>query len=186
MKITTKNAVYVQLNDIAFLESTDLPMLLSVYKKVYHEGYNFFDDSNRYDFVKYEGKEEMNFFDGMDWILDFDEVKDLDDEGLLQFGQSIADKIGEVATEYNSLIKGSAKKKKDKRNNHVDKRKRKRNTEDDPKSKRIRELSKKYELLEFKMYSVRDYLLYKQGYLPIFLPEDPSDMIPELQGKVQK
>ena len=70
MKIITDNAVYVQKNDIAYLYSSDLEMPVSVFMKVFGKGDTIIDDSNRYDFVKFEDESEIVFFKGLDWIID--------------------------------------------------------------------------------------------------------------------
>ena len=54
MKIITENAAYVQKND-----------------------------NNRYEFVKFEDKNEIEFFKNLDWMVDYNSVKDLNEEDFL-------------------------------------------------------------------------------------------------------
>ena len=54
VKIITENAVYVQKNDIAYLNQTDLPIPASIFMKVFGNGIVIIDDSNRFEFEKFE------------------------------------------------------------------------------------------------------------------------------------
>jgi len=56
MKIITSEAVYVQKNDIGFLNQTDLPIPASIFMKVFGNGVTIIDNSNRFEFVKFEEK----------------------------------------------------------------------------------------------------------------------------------
>ena len=110
MKIITNEFAYVQKNDIAFLNSTDQAIPLSIYSKVFGDGYTIIDDSNRYDFVKYEKEKDIEFFNNMEWILDYNEVKDLDEKEIFQLGSALSKKVNEIANYYNSIVSGNTKK----------------------------------------------------------------------------
>ncbi len=69
MKIITDNAVYVQKNDIAYLNQIDLAIPASVFMKFFGNGI-VINDSNRYEFVKFEELEEIDFFKGIDRMID--------------------------------------------------------------------------------------------------------------------
>lgn len=63
MKIITNDAVYVQMNDIAYLNSLDLPIPASIYMKAFGMGgIAIINDMNRYDFIKFEEKSEIQYF----------------------------------------------------------------------------------------------------------------------------
>ena len=62
MKIITEKEVYVQKNDIAYLNQTDLPILASVFTKLLDKGIIIIDNSNRYEFVKFDKPEEIEYF----------------------------------------------------------------------------------------------------------------------------
>lgn len=91
MKIITDRAVYVQKNDIAFLNQTDLDIPASIYLKAFgNSPTTIIDDSNRFDFLKFDDEREIEYFRNLEWIIDYNEVKDLDEEQLMEIGQSIA------------------------------------------------------------------------------------------------
>ena len=146
MKIITDNAVYVQKNDIAYLNSSDLVMPISVFMKVFGKGVTINDDSNRYGFVKFEDESEIDFFKGLDWIIDYNEVKNLGEEQIVDLLNNIGDAQQKVVTTFNSMPE-------EERRVHSD-------------------MVTQCELLEFKFYSLRDILWFKQGHIQMELPED--------------
>ena len=62
MKIITEDAAYVQMNDMMHLNQSDLPIPASVFMKVFGQGIVIIDNSNRFDFVKFEESEDIEFF----------------------------------------------------------------------------------------------------------------------------
>ena len=145
MKIITDNAAYVQMNDIAFLDQCDLPIPASVFMKCFGFGISVVDDSNRYDFKEFDKPEDIEFFKNIDWMIDYNEVKDLSDEEHFALAQSIADEMETIAKKFDSM---SPKQKKENIN-----------------------MVSQHELLEFKFYSLRDVYWFKHGDLKMNLPE---------------
>ena len=103
MKIITDNAVYVQKNDIAYLNQTDLTIPASIFMKVFGNGIVIINDSNRYEFVKFETPEEIEFFKGIDWMIDYNEAKDLSEEEIIALGQKIVEEKNNIAQRFNSM-----------------------------------------------------------------------------------
>ena len=145
MKIITTNSVFVQKNDIAYLNQSDLAIPASIFMKVFGSGVVIIDDSNRYDFVEFEAPEEIEFFKGIDWIIDYNEIKDLSEEETIALGQSIAEEKNKIAQKFNSM---------------TPEQRQENNT-----------MVSQCELLDFKMYSLRDILWFKQGHIKMELPE---------------
>ena len=148
MKIINKDTAYVQKNDIAFLNSTDLPIPASVYLKVYSNNITIIDESNRYDFVKFDEQSEIEYFKGLDWIVDYGEVKDLSEDDIIKLANSIIEEREKIATSFNTM----AEKEKEK---HTD-------------------MITKCDLLEYKYYSLRDILWFKQGHIAMNIPKDDN------------
>lgn len=152
MKIINAAKVYVQKNDIAYLNQTDLSIPASIFMKVFGNGIVIIDDSNRYEFVEFDAKEEIEFFKGIDWMIDYNEVKDLSEEEIMELGQKISQEKNKIANKFNAM------KQKDKEKNM--------------------DMVAQCELLDFKMYSLRDILWFKQGHILMELPDDieyPTD-----------
>lgn len=145
MKIITDNAVYVQKNDMIYLNQSDLAIPTSIFMKVFGNGIVVIDDSNRFEFVEFDAPEEIEFFKGIDWMIDYNKVKDLSEKEIIAFGQSIAEERNRIAQKLNSMTQEEIKENMN--------------------------MISQYELLDFKMYSLRDVLWFKQGKIKIELPE---------------
>lgn len=61
----------------------------SIFMKVFDRDVIIINNRNRYDFVEFDAPEEIEFFKGIDWMIDYNEVKDLSEEGIITLGQSI-------------------------------------------------------------------------------------------------
>lgn len=145
MKIITNDAAYVQKNDIAYLTSFDSTIPASIFLKLFGNSITIIDDSNRYDFVKFEKESEIEYFEKIDWMIDYNEVKDLNEDEIIKKAEKIMKEREEIATTFNSIAECERK-------YHND-------------------MVTKCDLLEFKIYSLRDFLWFKQGYIPMELPE---------------
>jgi len=145
MKIITSNAVYVQKNDIAFLNQTDLPIPASIFMKVFGNGITIIDNRNRFEFVKFEEESEIEYFRKLDWIVDYDLVKDLGEEQIIELGQGVAQEKNIIVQTFNAMS--------------VD-------------DRRVNmHLVAECERLDFILYSLRDVLYFKQGHLKMTFPE---------------
>jgi hypothetical protein len=89
VKIINSDSAYVQKNDIAYLNSFDLPIPFSIFMKVFGNGVTIINDSNRYDFVKFDEESEIEFFKGLDWMIDYNEVKDLSEDEIIKLAKNI-------------------------------------------------------------------------------------------------
>lgn len=75
--IDEKEIIYVQRQDISFLNRINDPIPASIFFKAYPSGVNITDGSNRFDYLKFEEPEEVEFFKKADYIIDADEYKNL-------------------------------------------------------------------------------------------------------------
>lgn len=112
--------------------------------KVFDRDVIIINNRNRYDFVEFDAPEEIEFFKGIDWMIDYNEVKDLSEEGIITLGQSIVKEKNRIAQKFNSM--------------EINER------------KRNMGMVTQCELLDFKMYSLRDFLWLKQGHIKMKLP----------------
>ncbi len=154
MKIITDHAVYVQKDDIAFFNRMDLVIPASIFMKAFGSG--IVDGSNRYEFVKFESPKEIEFFQGIDWMIDYNAVKDLSEEETITLGQSIAEEKNGIARSFNSMSP-------EEREQNMD-------------------MVSQWEFLDFKMYSLRNVLWFKQGKIKMKLPKGvdlPSEPVQE-------
>jgi len=152
MKIFANNAVYVQKNDLGFFTQTDLPIPKSIFMKVFGRGITIINDNNRYEFVKFEDQSEIEYFKGLDWIIDYGSVKDLTEEEIISLGNKVAEEKNCIASKFNAMSISERE-----NNTH---------------------LINECEVLDFKMYSLVDIVLFQKGELEMVLPdgvEYPAD-----------
>ena len=145
MKIIMENEVYVQKNDLGFMNHTQLAIPASIFMKVFGNGVTIIDDSNRYEFVRFDEKSEIDFFKEQDWIVDYNSVKDLSEEEIKKIFDETVNQMDDISEKYNKMSSLEQA-----NNSHM---------------------AAQYERLEFKLYSLRDILWFKQGHLEISLPD---------------
>lgn len=99
-KENNRTVVYVQMQDLMFIvhDLADIAIPASIYMKICPKGVTMVDDSNRFDFVKFDKEPEVAFFKTLNFIIDYNDYKDLTDE---QFQERFKSVVGE----YNSLAK---------------------------------------------------------------------------------
>lgn len=146
MKIITNDAAYVQKNDIAYLNQTDLDIPASIYLKACETGTFIVDDSNRYEFIRFNKSDEIQFFKNQDWILDYNQVKDMTEDELIEYGEKIITQYNELAETFNALSEQE----------------RIQNTE----------LDMRCDLLGFQIFSLHDFIFYRKGLLEMQLPSE--------------
>ena len=162
MKIITKNKVYVQYIDIAYLIKSKSYKQApdSISDKCFTELF-VCNEYNKYNFVEFNRRDEIKFFDNLDYIIDYLEVKELSNEQIIQ-------KVFEIGKEknklYNRFIYMSNRDKY--LNIHI-----------------LTEI----ELLEFKMESLMNIIALKNDKLKMNLPntEQEKKLIKEIK-KVSK
>lgn len=149
MKIITDNEALVQLNDLLFLQSSDLAIPSSIILKVFRSGITVIDDTNRYDFVRFTEAEDIEYFRQLDWMVDYGKVKNMSEEELENLLSIMLDKMDSLDKAEQSIPVNQSQKR--------------------------HELLQAFSLLVFKFCSLRDILWYKQGHISLNLPEiEPS------------
>ena len=146
MKIFKEGKVYVQKNDMVYVNHSDMAIPASIFMKLFGDEITIIDNSNRYDFIEFSEPSEVEFFKGIDWLLDFEDVKDLTEEEIIELGQSVAAEKNEIAKKFNELP-------------------------EDERRAQYDETIQKMDQYDFKMYSLRDVIMYKRGELTFALPE---------------
>lgn len=155
MKIITDDAVYVQKKDISELLRSDMPMpgLMSILGNSSYTA--FIDDVNGKEFVKLTENNEKEFFIKQDWILDFDEVKNLCFSELVDLGQKTSNDRNDIAKKFNSLP-------------------------DREKDKLYDETMLTCKLLDYKIESIKEFVFIKKGWIAVPWPSDvkiPDDIV---------
>lgn len=152
MKIITDDACYVQKNDMIYLNRSDMAIPASIFMEFWGKGIVIIDDSNRYEFVKFTDPLDIEFFRGIDWIVDYYDVKDLSNEDIIEVANEINEEKKKIAEVYNTMSD------KDKEANY--------------------DMVVRAELLDYKFYSLRDFCWFRGGHIKFSLPdgvEYPAD-----------
>ena len=156
MKIVFDNHVYVQKNDIMYLLENDnknvtaLERIALKYKKT-------IENADRYDFIKFKSKIDCNFFNNIDYIIDYNKVKDLSCKELIDMGMSLASERRELASKYNNM-------------DIIDR-------------QRNFYIKIRCKELYYKMYSLGEVLWYKQGRININMPNEIENNIKKEEDK---
>ena len=157
MKIITNEAVYVQMRDIIFLNLSDLPIPEFVIMKLFESNNDsvIVDGSNRASFIKFDNENEIDYFEELDWIVDYNAVKDLSQDELKSYRDRVAEERNTIASWFKLL----SEEEQDENYDLID----------------------KCNLLDYKIRSLDDISAFKNGELDIILPPDveyPKDYKP--------
>lgn len=74
MKIITNDAVYVQKSDVFFLKNANLSIPASVSNKIFS---NETSTNGSCDFIKFVDSSAIEYFKKLDWVVDYNQIKDL-------------------------------------------------------------------------------------------------------------
>lgn len=103
MKISTKDAIYVQKKDLEFLKFQARALPSSINQKIFENSMLDLDDYDKYDFLMFENEEDIEFFKSLDWLIDYTEIKDLENDELRQIGENLVKRNDEVAKKLYSI-----------------------------------------------------------------------------------
>jgi len=106
MKIITDDAIYVQRKDLEYLHDLrSLGIPRSIFVEVFGKGILTIDNSNKNDFVKFVAKEDIEFLKNLEWIVDYNELKDLTIEQLTELIEEVVNQMNGIADTINELNK---------------------------------------------------------------------------------
>ena len=144
MKIVTFNGIYVLRKDIEFLNQIELVVPASIYLKRYECDGLLPEDNDAYKFVKFKSSREIDYISKLDWLIDYDEVKNLTEEEIKKVGCQIGYQQNELIEKYNAMS--------------------------EEEQKRNLDMVKQIKILYYKLCMLRDILWFKKGALDIKLP----------------
>ena len=111
-KENNRDVVYVQMQDIMFIENEldDIAIPASIHIKICPKGVTMVDDSNRFDFVKFDKEPEVDFFKTLNFIIDYNDYKDLTDEQFQERLKNVVDEYNNLVNKWNKMSKAEHKK----------------------------------------------------------------------------
>ena len=105
-----KEVVYVQMQDMVFLNSIDDPIPASIYLQVLGNGITMIVEHNRFDYIRFEQEDEVKFFRDLEAIVDYNEFANLGLEEIEAKANEISDKISSIVDTYNSMAQEERRK----------------------------------------------------------------------------
>lgn len=147
MKIIENNKIYVQKKDIKFLNTSPfyIPIPSSLLSIIYDEKIREIDDVSKNQFIEFSSPEEINFFQSIDWIINYDEIKDLGEREIFNVALNLAQNKNDILSKFSYMSK---------------------------KTKiRNANLLIECDLIDFKIYSLKEILAFKKGLIQIELPK---------------
>lgn len=105
-----KEVVYVQMQDMGFLNSIDDPIPASIFMQVFGNGVTMIGEKNRFNYVRFEQEKEVEFFRNIEAITDYDEFANLNLEEIEAKATEVGNRINEIVEQYNSMSQDERKK----------------------------------------------------------------------------
>ena len=102
--------VYVQMKDIMILTKTGIQTPTSVYEK-YCDNSNLEKLNNQDEFLEFTQPEEINFFESLEWIIDYKKFRFLSDEKIKEQEKVLADEINKSYSDNRFTNPGQTNKK---------------------------------------------------------------------------
>lgn len=159
MKVMGENSIYVQKKDIIEMSGMVDTIPASIFMKMYGEGVVIIQGEQVYEFIEFDDQAEIDFFNKLDWILNYNDVKNLTDEELAAFGQKIVVKRISLIDKYNKMSK---------------------------EEKLNSDIPYQCETLEHKASDVVQLLQFRKGVLKINFPKELGIEVPKQENGFQK
>jgi len=105
MKVFKDDSVYIQINDLVKLLTLSEEVPNTILEKINIDEETIINDNNRFKFIKFDNPDEVTFFRKQDWIIDYDNYKDLPDDGLEKIAHELYLNSEHVVNRFNSLLK---------------------------------------------------------------------------------
>ena len=167
MKVFVGDKVYVQKGDLAYFTRGvgNMSFPSSIFDKMFGEGITqpfVVNEENRFEFVEFSDCQEIEFFKKCDWIVDFNSFANMSIDEINAYLLGLQNGMDEYANRFNEL----------------------------PIEKRKKEYTKallKQERTEYKIKSIMEIILYKEGSIDFDLPGYvKEDVTPKEESAFQK
>lgn len=146
MKILTETGIYIQMQDLYYLEATNLKIPMTIFSKSFGSNLVFQDNMSKYKFIKFTRISDVDFLNQLNFLIDYNTLKTLTDKELNIYLNKIKEKRDVIIKRINSMNKWEKMKNQkiiDERND-----------------------------LDYKINSLYDYILYRNGKLFYKLPKE--------------
>lgn len=150
MKIITKECAYVQNNDIAELINALIVSKTECPKSVLETSFSVpftCNEDNQYDFMEFYDKDAIEFFKNLNYIIDYNDVKDANKEVLQNYLNKLETDKNKMIQLYNQMTKQKQ-------------------------AEYQTSINLRIELIEHKINTLKEFELFKNGKLRMELPDE--------------
>lgn len=113
-----KEKVYIQNVDMIYLKKLEKIFPSSIFSKLFGKEYELIMEQNEYDFISFNDPHEIQFFDDIDWIIDYDEYINLTIKEINDKYSVLYDKLLYFANKLDSMSEQELKDNYDVYNQH--------------------------------------------------------------------
>ncbi len=164
MKVFAKNKgkVYVQKGDLVFfLKGTEkIPLHSTILDVIIDDNFKVTDE-NRHDFVEFTSPIDVAFFKNCDWIVDYHDFDNMTEEEIENCRHKMIEERNGLAKSYNGLSAEEGR-------------------------KQLSQVFNKIELLEYKIFSIKEIIMHKKGYLKFPLPNEKENALQKVFKRLKK
>ena len=99
-----REVVYVQLQDMAYLNhETDIAIPTSIFTKVFNNSITKIDASNRFNFIKFDKPEDVDFFKKWKFIIDYNQYKEMNHDQVAEEVEKLVEKSNKIVEKWNNM-----------------------------------------------------------------------------------
>lgn len=101
-KIIKSNKAYIQKSDLEYLHNSSIAIPGRIYEKVYTDDF-VVNESNKHDFIEFDDIRDVEYFKNISCMINYDDVKRLSTEKIVELNRSIKEKIESIKIKYKNM-----------------------------------------------------------------------------------
>lgn len=91
------------MQDIEYLKIIDIKLPTSISKKIISDEKSIYNGNNAFDYIGFDEQYEIDFFNNLDFIVDYREYQNLTPGEIEQKAEQIITLINKISKKYNSM-----------------------------------------------------------------------------------
>lgn len=147
MKILRDGCVYVQKNDLVSILHSEMPVPVSVVSVITLSGSFYVNDNNKFEFVKFDSDEDVEYFSNLDCLIDYDEYSNMTVTELEQIYGNVCAMQNDLYEKYDD-------------------------SDIEYQQKNYKRVLEEYDGMDIKMGCIRDLIWFKQGHISFSFPSE--------------
>lgn len=157
MKIIQDNAIYVQKVDLEFLKYDARILPENILKSIFENPQIDLDDYEKYDLFKFDEPQDVEFFQKLDFIVDYTVIQDYNNDELKKYAETCQNEFESIAQQLYNADKNDLE---------------------------YATMSFRYKVLSYRQISLYHIGEFKHGLLDMPLPKTNKQGIKKLINKV--